>query len=121
MVDVQAVEIWYRYEDVRYAPSVDEFDRPLGKGTLEVHLREFHVVKRTSKGVWLSYGGICKPRFVLRDAYRRYACPTIEEAKVSFVARKTRQAKIYRSRMERALEAIRKMEGKDIFACAPPT
>jgi hypothetical protein len=99
-------ELWYRYEDRRYAPPVNEWDEIVGRGTVEIKLREFRVLKHTPKGVWLEgyFGG---KRFVLNDAYRRYACPTIEEAKVSFRARKAKQISIYKHRIEDAEEALR--------------
>lgn len=102
-------EIWYRYEDVRYASSIDEFDQPLGDGYLEVKLREYPVFKHTAKGVWLGWAS--RDKFVLKNSRKQYACPTIEEAKQSFIARKKRQASIYRARLrdaEKALEIIQK-------------
>jgi hypothetical protein len=71
------------------------------------------VVRETPKGVWLA---VCPPfsdkRFVRTDARRRFACPTVEEAKASFIARKNRQASIYQTRRERAEEAIRIVKGR---------
>lgn len=46
------MEHWYRFEDVQYAPSVDEFDYPRGDGQLTVELRRYEVLKQTPKGVW---------------------------------------------------------------------
>ena len=99
-------EVWYRYENRRYAPSPDEFGYSAGRGEHIIHLREYRVVKHTPKGVWLEqhFGG---RRFVLSGSTKQFACPTVEAAKVSFIARKTRQARIYRSRMDDAEEAIR--------------
>ncbi len=105
-------EVWYRYEDARYAAPVDEFDRPIGSGELKVHLRQYEVIRHTPKGVWLR-GARSGPwdfrdgRFVLKDARKRFACPTIDEAKQSFIARKQRQARIHRARVNQAEEAIR--------------
>jgi len=99
-------DIWYRYEDKTYAAPLDEFDKPIGSPRLEVLLRSYQVMKHTTHGVWLSESGITFWRFVLHNARKRFACPTIEEAKTSFIARKTKQARIYRARAQRAEEAL---------------
>lgn len=92
---------FYRFEDVVYAASLDEFDNPTGPGRLEVVRRRYRVVKTTPCGVWLDIG-----RFVKTSGRKRYAWPTEAEALVSFQARKQRQLYILRaqaSRVERAL------------------
>lgn len=103
-------EFWYRYEDVQYAGPVDEFDRLLGPGPLRIMLRTFPVTRHTPSGVWLSNASsryAYRPeRFVLRDAKKRFACPTKKEALESFIARKKRQAGIHRARMQRAELAL---------------
>lgn len=78
-------ERWYRYDA----------DQDCG-GSWHVRCFSFPVLKHTPKGVQLNVWG--KRRFVLRDARKRYACPTVEEAKESFMARKRRQYRIYRTR-----------------------
>lgn len=92
-------EVWYRYVDVCYAAPVNEDGDvyPGVKGDRKVQLRELQVIRATPKGVWL-YDRYGHERFVLRDATKRYACPTKEEAIVSFVARKKRQLGIYEAR-----------------------
>jgi hypothetical protein len=105
---------WFRYEDVRYAAPVDEWGDSYGIGHLEVKLRKFPVLKHTPKGAWIN--GWRGRRFVLRDARKRYACPTLEEAKESFIARKKRQAGIYRARLRDAEEAIKLIERQGVLA-----
>ena len=109
-------EKWYRFDDVRYAPPPDEWGDSGGPGILEVRLREFPVVRHTPKGVWLErtwmpYGSNSLRtdglRFVLRDANKRFACPSVEEARESFIARKTRQIRIHEARTAQAKDAIR--------------
>lgn len=101
---------WYRYEEVRYSAGVDEFDNPLGKGHLELHLRELPVIKTTPKGVWIElYGHSIRydsKRFVLLNARKRYACPTKEAALESFIARKQRQERILKSQLDDVYEAL---------------
>lgn len=98
------IEVYYRYEDVRYAALIDEWGVAEGPGRLEVKLREYPVIKKTKKGAWINarYGR----RFVLDNVRKTYACPTIAEARKSFIARKTRQAGIYRARLRQAEEAL---------------
>ena len=43
-------EFWFRYEDRRYAPPVDEFDRPIGEGSVEVTLLKYPVLKYYAEG-----------------------------------------------------------------------
>jgi hypothetical protein len=109
-------EIFYRYEDVQYAAPVDEFDRPLGFGSLEIQLREYTVLKHTAKGVWIDLDGAGAfrripggARFVLLNARKRFACPTIAEARASFLARKRKQIRIHKAQVARAERAIAAM------------
>lgn len=107
-------ELMYRYEDVAYAAPFDDTGRSLG--TVKVELRTYQVVRRTAKGMYIALGGgsdgdfLGMERFMLTDARRRFACPTIDEARQSFIARKRRQAGILKAQMDRALWAIAEIE-----------
>jgi hypothetical protein len=123
-------DVWYRYEEQRYAPSLDEYDRPMGRGTIQLHLREYAVIKTTPKGVWLesqqyrfTRGVISDRRFVLREARKRFACPTKEEALVSFLARKNRQLRILKSQIRDVEDAIllAKGESNSEYWIGPPS
>lgn len=112
-------EYWYRYYDVQYSAGANEYGDPLPEaGPVKVHLQEFPVEKHTPKGVWLSgidvrdYHGGHYPswRFVRHDTNKRFACPTIAEARESFLARKRRQIRIHTARIRQAEKAIREME-----------
>ena len=105
------METWYRYEDVQYS-TCDEFGVASG-GHLVVELRTYQVLKHTPKGVWLSLAGggfSCiqggNKRFVLKDAHKKFACPTLELARKSFIARKQRQVQIHTARANQAKRAI---------------
>ena len=71
----QIPNIWYRYEILNYADS------------FRIYLTEYTVKKRTPKGVrlhdWSEHG-----KLVLFDANKQFACSSVEEAKISFTARK---------------------------------
>ncbi len=96
---------YYRFEDIRYALLPDEFGDRRGRGRLAVELRRFAVIKRTPKGAWLLLNNGDK-RFVLTTAHKQFACPSVEEAIISFRARKTRQVRIYEARAAQARESI---------------
>lgn len=119
----EAVEVWYRYEDVRYAAAVDEYGYARGPGRTEVRLLELQVSKVTPKGVWLALGGWGTPRFVLREARKQYASPTIDAALTAFIARKRRQCRILRARLANAEEALQmgelKQQGGSIDGAMP--
>lgn len=96
-------EKWYRYVDVRFAPAGDEMGNRRGDGEVSVFVHTFPVLRHTPKGVWLDVHG--EERFVRTDATKRFACPTREEARESFLARKKAQIRILRSRLDRATQA----------------
>lgn len=100
-------EYWYRLEEQRYAPPLDEYDEPVGRGQLVVHVCKLKVLRHTPKGAWLvglQYGE-GNPRFVLREGKKRFACPTLEDATASFLKRKERHARILRAQLETVEEA----------------
>jgi len=95
-------EYWYRYEDRLVSAGVDEFERPLGPARTEVRLSKLIVTKHTPRGVWLDGW-----RFVKLNSHKRFACPTIDEAKESFIARKRRQLRILYAQTRRAETALK--------------
>ena len=100
-------DIWYRYEDIRYAPMLDEYEHPCGVGRVAVDAHEFRVQKVTPRGVRLTHmwGGSWS-RFVLFDSRKRFACATKDEALASFVRRKQRQIAILSAQLDRAKCAL---------------
>ncbi len=74
-----------------------------------VLLSHYRITKRTPKGVWINlhYG---KDGFILNNATKRYACPTKEEAKTSFFARKARQLRILRTQIESVEGAVQALK-----------
>ena len=94
---------WFRYYDV------------LTTAGPRVRLARCPVLRETPKGVWLMgmQYGLENPRFVLRSATKRWACPTEEEALTAFMARKRRQIEIHTARLKRAKQALRLAEAID--------
>lgn len=37
----------YQYTQVNYAPPIDEFDVPIGRGTTDISMHKFAVISRT--------------------------------------------------------------------------
>jgi len=74
-------ERWYRYEDCHA-----EFGS-------SIRLREYRVVKHTPRGVKLHVYGATY-RQVLNTSRKKFAHPTIEAAKESYIARKECHVKI---------------------------
>jgi hypothetical protein len=112
----------YRYEDVHYSAGVDEYDNPLPGGSVCVELREYPIIKRTPKGVWISEcwtwsATIPFPgqetrqdrgeRFVLLSARKRFAAETKEQALEDYKARKRAQIRILKARVQAAECALR--------------
>jgi hypothetical protein len=105
-------EVWYRVVDLRYAPTLDEWDRPQGNGRSAVQVREYPVLRHTERGVWLEGYGETGRRFVLRDARKRFACPTREEAWESFRARKQKQLRLLTAQIAHVRRVL-EMEATD--------
>lgn len=97
-------EYFYRYDDISYAPSLDEYDNPIaGSSRREVRLSKWRVLKRTPKGVRIEdYGYNGRGRFVSNTSRKRFALETPELALASYVARKKRQISIYENRLAAA-------------------
>lgn len=93
---------WYRANDTQYAGGVDEFGDviPGDRGPIGIRIDKYEVAKQTPCGVQLDLG--YRRRFVRKDSYRRWACPTEDEALASLLARRRRQASIYEARAKQA-------------------
>ncbi len=95
---------WYRFEETTYACELDTYgDIVPGSGAMKVEMYSYAVLKHTPTGVWL--GAPHGRRFVSRKWRKMFACPTPEQAMVSFIARKDRQISILLHRLEAALNA----------------
>ena len=111
---------WHRIDYTRYAPPLNEFDEPVGQGSVGLNHYRYKVVKTTAKGVWLDVGGFNldkeSRKFVLFDSKRQWASPTFEQAKEKFVRRKQKQIAILQREIDdirRALEAVETFKPHD--------
>jgi hypothetical protein len=68
---------------------------------------KYVVIRHPPKGVWLEgrYGPF-KPRFVLKGARRRFACPTKTEALASYIARQKRRIEILSGQIDDSKQGI---------------
>ena len=80
------MEKYYRYIDIAS-------DYPI------IRLEEFEVIKHTPCGVWIKLWGD-KKKFILNDTHKKWACPTLELAKESFIKRKEKQYRIYKTKTD---------------------
>jgi len=96
-------EVWYRYEDHLVSCGVDEWCEA-DRTTVRLYCYEYPVIKHTWKGVWLDIHG--RKRFCLNKSKKRFACPSKEEAKESFIARKRAQIGILNQQVKNAQKAL---------------
>jgi len=89
-------EYWYRLVDRLEGDEYTTF--------VTVRACKLAVIKHTPQGVKLIgiNHGRGNPRLVLHSSRKKWACPTLEEAVASFIARKKRQARIYAARAANA-------------------
>ncbi|HTS04767.1 MAG TPA: hypothetical protein VMP68_04225 [Candidatus Eisenbacteria bacterium] len=104
MTEALVAQRWYRYEAKRNGFWDNDNDHFEFTG-MRLVMFEYSVAKTTPKGVWLQES-INHKRFVLRDARKRYACPTKKEALESFLARKQKHLRIERQRVQEIEESI---------------
>ena len=79
---------------------------------MQVEIQAFQVRNWTKCGAQIYVNGFSETRFVNLEATKQFACKTVEEAVESFVARKTKQARIYRARADKADLAISLAKGE---------
>lgn len=104
------VKYLYRLHDFRYASPLNEYDELIGNGRASYRIDRFRVSKVTPQGYWAMVHG--HPRWIKMTATKRFACPTIEEAVESFLARKRRQRTILNSQLSH-VEEVTKLVKKD--------
>lgn len=83
------IEYFYRFDSEHLIDAND----------IAIRLSKYEVTKHTQKGVWIEYG-FEKDKFILEKARKHFACSTISEAKLSFLARKRRQLELLEAQAE---------------------
>lgn len=99
------IEVWYRYREIFYSIGVDDYGDPIpGIGRIEIRLEEYPVIKKTPCGAWIET--YFERRFVNLNWNKRFAVPTIDEARKSFIARKKREIQLMESRAKTARRSL---------------
>ena len=107
----------YRFSDHAVCIGTDEYGDSLGS-MMEVYLTKYRILRETARGAWVERF-LDKPRFVLNESRKKFACRTVEEAKESFLARKRAQERILKSRIARVYESMRKVESHSSLRPCP--
>lgn len=94
----------YRYTQVNYAPPVDEFDNPIGTGSIDVRLNKYAVLSQTPKGLWID--GPEGRKFISTVSRKQFACLSKEDAIISFISRKKRHISILEAQLKSARVAL---------------
>lgn len=118
MSDAKVGDVLYRYEDHHLFRPPPYFD----DGTWH-DPDEYEVVRLTAMGYWVMLLPRCeygiKNRFILRDAFKKYAHPTKELALDSIYRRRLSQREILEvqlanvTRTLREIEEIRRVRSED--------
>jgi hypothetical protein len=97
---------FYRYEAVQYA-VIDGYtgeytDSHFPNPKLEI--REYDLLKETSKGYWIGYGSLGYNRYnwkkwVSKTSKKRFAYPTEKEALINFIKRTEKRIEILDSQL----------------------
>ncbi len=99
---------FYRYQDVLYYSN---------KVVIEELV--FKLIKETNCGYWITdvwdHNNEYK-RWMSKTARKRYACPTRDEALISFKARKRKQIKILEQQLNQAKIALNQTDKQSITA-----
>ena len=76
--------------------------------------RTYNIQKITPCGVWIYDQYYSKRRFILNTSRKRYALPTIEEAKESYRQRKLKQISILDSQLNNARACLDALYANEI-------
>jgi len=72
---------------------------------VHIYIYRFKIIKETEKGFWIDHE-LGDKKWVNKTARKRYAYPTIDEAVVSFRARRERMIVLSRHKIEYAQLAL---------------
>lgn len=99
---------FYRFEDVAYGSYNEDITYPTPY--IQIDLLEFEEIKKTPRGKWVADPHDHRLKHFIRDrARKKFAYPTVNEAKESFTMRKKRQIEILEDQLSRAKIALDKI------------
>ena len=106
---VEPPEYWYRFDSY----SEQEFTFDVDGDLEQVHPRRYKASHRkirvhhhTPKGVQLILIRGALYRFVDKNARKRWACPTVKEALISFIERKKKHIQHVRATLDRITDEL---------------
>ena len=102
-------EYWCRIE-TQVTVSSDEYGE-LTRTGMRVNETHYRVLSKTPKGVWLARPGDTN-RWVSNTSAKRFAHPTVEEAKAAYNYRKKYYINILKARISSAEEGMRLVNSK---------
>lgn len=103
-------EVYYRIRDRRNVSFDPDTEQSFYHDT-DVELVKYEVISHTPKGLWIKDTSTWKMRrFILNDAVKKFAHPTLPLAEKSFRARKARQIKIHMARVQSARDALASLD-----------
>jgi hypothetical protein len=105
-------EVLHRFEDIVYAPMLDEYEDRGGYSRVDVIYKTYPITKITPCGAWIDIYG--RKRFVNLQARKKFACKTKEDAMISFLARKAAQERILSAQLKNVQTAISIAKGKKL-------
>jgi hypothetical protein len=97
------VELLYRYREEQVDQIYDTRPREAVKA-MRLYLDSYPIIKFTRCGCWINIGS--RKKFVNLDKNKKWAHDSREDAMISFIARKKRQAFILRNQLVRAEAAL---------------
>lgn len=106
----QGLGMMYRVE-VRWVGSWDDVNERVTHSWPKLHVAAYPVAKVTPKGKWITVGyssgrRTSDKRFILNEAFKRFAHETKEAALEAFQARKQRQIKILEAQLNGVRETL---------------
>jgi hypothetical protein len=99
----KAEMVLYRYREEQVDQIYDPRPREAVKA-MRLYLDSYPILKFTRCGCWIDIGS--RHKFVNLDKNKKWAHDSLEDAMISFIARKKRQAMILRNQLVRAESAL---------------
>jgi hypothetical protein len=93
------IDVLYRYREEQVDQIYDPRPREAVKA-MRLYLDSYPILKFTRCGCWIDIGS--RKKFVNLDKNKKWAHDSLEDAMISFIARKKRQAFILRNQLVRA-------------------
>lgn len=97
------IMVLYRIEHYSFFDSHDTINTSL-------EILKFTVISETPCGYWIKPYSDVKKKWISKTSKKRYAYPTIQEARVNFIKRTEKRLKILKNQVSFVEEALRKVE-----------